>query len=203
MPLVVDWWLFTPAVLLLLFPGDRLMSPQVELLNFDRASHRSRSPKCSRWVYSRWLEPLRSFGGAFVLKVSLPLTTDLWHYVPQTEYSLFVGVLFLGMILQLFTRREEDALLAPIGYVVGLMFAIVPWPVALVGLIAGITSLFAFRQLQGFFGMAAVVVVAIGLLLEAPVIWMLPIVGVLLVPVIAGLTTGRTLEMPVPRDPEN
>ena len=51
--------------------------------------------------------------------------------------------------------------------------------------------------------MAAVVVVAIGLLLEAPVIWLLPTVGVLLVPVIAGLTTGRTLEMPIPRDPEN
>lgn len=51
--------------------------------------------------------------------------------------------------------------------------------------------------------MAAVVVIAIGLLLEAPVIWLLPTVGVLLVPVIAGLTTGRTLEMPIPRDPED
>ena len=98
----------------------------------------------------RSLEPLRGFGGAFVLKVSLPLTTDLWYYVPQTEYSLFIGVLFLGMILQLFTRREEDALLAPVGYAVGLLFAIVPWPVALVGSIAGVTSLFAFRQMQVF-----------------------------------------------------
>ena len=150
MPLVVDWWLFAPAVILLLFPGDRLMSPQVELLNFDRASHRSRSSKCPRWVYMRWLEPLRGFGGAFVLKVSLPLTSDLWHCVSQAEYSLFVGVLLLGMILQLFTRREEDALLASVGYAVGLLFALVPWPVALVGLIAGITSLFAFRQMQVF-----------------------------------------------------
>ena len=150
MPLVVDWWLFAPAVILLLFPGDRLMSPQVELLNFDRASHRSRSSKCPRWAYMRWLEPLRGFGGAFVLKVSLPLTSDLWHCVSQAEYSLFVGVLLLGMILQLFTRREEDALLASVGYAVGLLFALVPWPVALVGLIAGITSLFAFRQMQVF-----------------------------------------------------
>lgn len=196
--MTIEWALFVPAVILLLFPGDRLMSAQVELLSFDRMGNRSQAINRRRWVYVRWIEPLRGFGGAFVLKTSLPLTTDLWHFVPGLEYGLFLGVLGLGMIAQVLTRREEGVLLAPVGYALGVLFVLVPWPVAVVALISGITALFAFRQLHAFFGFAALLVGLVGLLFEIPVIWMMPAVGLLLIPVSVGLMSGRTLEMPVP-----
>lgn len=196
----IDWVLLVPALLLLLWPGDRLMASEVELLSFDRMGNRSEAINRRRWVYLRWLDPIRGFGGAFLLKISLPLTTDLWSYLPGMEYGVFVAVLGLGMISQLFTGREEGVLLAPVGYAVGILFVLVPWPAAAVAVISGITSLFAFRQIAAFFGFTAMVVGLVGMLFETPIIWLLPAVGALLIPVIAGLMTGRTLEIPVPAE---
>ncbi|MBT5900708.1 MAG: hypothetical protein HOH58_01205 [Opitutaceae bacterium] len=200
MELMVDWWLFVPAVLLLLFPGECLMSSDIELLSYDRMGNRSAAVKRRRWVYVRWLDPLRAFGGAFALKVSLPLTTDLWHYLPGKEYGVFVAILIVGMIVQLPTRREEGALLSPLGYAMGVMFAVVPWPVAGVGLIAGLTTLIAFRHFGSFFGFAAVGAALVGLLFQVAVIWLLPAVCLMLIPLIAALMTGRALEAPVPAE---
>lgn len=198
--MAIEWQLFLPALLLLLFPADRLMGSRVELLSFDRAGNRSAAVNRRRWMYVRWTEPLRALGGAFALKISLPLATDLWRFQAGDAYALFIAILVAGMILQLPTNREEGALLAPVGYAVGILFALLPWPLAGVGLIGGITSLFAFRQLNAFFGFAASVVGLVGLLFESPPMWLIPAVGLLFLPVLAGLLTGRTLEMPLPAD---
>lgn len=200
MQMVVDWWFFAPAALLLLFPGDWMMSSQVELLSYDRIGNRSAAVKRRRWVFVRWLDPLRGFGGAYALKISLPLTTDLWQYLPGKEYGVFVAILVVGMIAQLPTRREEGALLAPMGYAIGVLFALVPWPMAGVGLIAGLTTLIAFRQFGSFFGFAAVGAALVGLLFQVAVIWLLPAVCLMLIPLIAALMTGRSLEAPVPAE---
>lgn len=196
----IEWLLFAPALLLLLFPGDRLMSPRVELFSFDRGTNRSAVINRGRWMYVRWVEPLRSFGGAYALKLSLPLATDLWHYVSVEAYALFIGILLVGLIAQLPTHREEGALLAPVGYMVGLLFALLPWPMAAVGIVSGVTGLFAFRQLHGFFGFTGAVIGLVGLLFRHSPMWLIPAVGLLFVPVFAGLLTGRTLEMPLPAD---
>jgi len=200
MTMLIEWQLFLPALLLLLVPGDLLMSPRIELLSFDRAGNRSSAINRQRWVYVRWMEPVRGFGGAYLLQISLPLTTDLWDYLPGGAYGLFLGLLIAGVVAQLITRRAEGALLAPIGYVMGVVFALVPWPLAMVGLVSGITSIFAFRQLHAFFGFSAATVGLVGLLFESPVVWLVPAVGLLFMPLLAGLMTGRALEMPVPAD---
>ncbi|GAB5562620.1 MAG: hypothetical protein SynsKO_42670 [Synoicihabitans sp.] len=203
MEFMVDWWLFAPAALLLLFPGEWLMPSKIELLSFDRINNRSAPVNRRRWVYVRWLDPLRGFGGAYTLKVSLPLTTDLWFYVPGAEYGLFVAVLVAGTVAQLPTRREAGALLAPVGYTMGVMFGVVPWPMAGVGLIAGITTLFAFRQFGSFFGFAAVGAGLVGLLFEVAPLWLIPAVGLMFIPLIAALMTGRALEVPVPSEEQS
>jgi hypothetical protein len=195
--MTIEWVLFLPAAVLLLFPGNLFLPAGVEMLSFER--FRNASGK-SRWILLRCLDPVRAFGAAFALKVSLPLTSDMWAYVPGQEYGVLVGVLMAGVALQTFTLKEPDVLLSPTGYVVGVLFALVPWPVAGVALIAGITCLFAFRQFMPFFAMVAMVAAAIGVLFETPVIWVLPAVGLVFVPVVASLVTGRTLEIPVRED---
>lgn len=193
--MTIDWMLFSAAAVLLLAPSNALLPREVELLSFDRLRNRSTG---RRSVLTRWLDPLRGFGGAFLLKVSLPLTSDLWNYVPHLEYGVLVGVLVLGVVSQVYTRREVDAILAPMGYLTGVLFAMVSWPVALIALIAGITGMYAFRQFHAYLGLVAVVVTPVGLLLETPIIWLIPMVCLLLIPVLASLMTGRTLEVPVP-----
>lgn len=195
--MTIEWFLFLPAALLLLFPGNIFLPARVEMLSFER--FRNASGK-SRWILLRWLDPVRAFGAAFALKVSLPLTSDLWAYVPGPEYSVLVAVLMLGAALQTFTLKESDVLLSPTGYVVGVLFALVPWPVAGVALISGTTCMFAFRQFMPFFAIAGIVTAVIGVLFETPVIWLLPAVGLAFVPVVASLVTGRTLEIPVRED---
>lgn len=84
----IEWFLFVPALLLLLFPGDRLMGARTELFSFDRGNNRSASINRRRWMYVRWVEPARGFGGAYALKISLPLATELWHYASPQAYAL-------------------------------------------------------------------------------------------------------------------
>ncbi|MCC5023304.1 MAG: hypothetical protein J6386_11165 [Candidatus Synoicihabitans palmerolidicus] len=136
-----------------------------------------------------WLDPLR--GGAWWVKESLTLESVRWEFVPKVDYSLLVGV-----IAQLYTRREEGVLLAPLGWVLGATAALMPGEVALVSAIVSITGLFAFRNFFTFFMGGGLAVVFLGWVLGANVLWLGPTIGLYFVPLIAPFVTGKTLELP-------
>ncbi|MCF3649259.1 hypothetical protein [Synoicihabitans lomoniglobus] len=202
--MTIAWSLLVPGALLLLIPANSFLSTVVQLRTFDSFNNLDsrRHHRPWWWVPSLWLDPARGYLGALLVKISLTLTSDLWAYVPKPDYALLMVVLGLGIISQLYTRREEHVLLAPIGFVAGMLFALLTWPVALVGLIAGVTGLFAFRSFAAFFVTALVGVAGLGLLLGERPLWLVPAVVVCGLPIIASLITGSTLELPT-RDASN
>jgi hypothetical protein len=197
--MTIHWSLLVPGLLLLWFPADRLLSRAVQLRSFDcfQSLERSRRHRPWWWVPVLWLDPGRGFLGSWLLMRAFALEeAPGFSFVPVLPYGMAVGVLILAVLIQTFSRREEGVLLAPIGFVVGLVLAITSWPVAAVGLTMGLVGLFAFREFHAFFAVSLVAVAVLGFAFEVPPMWLLPAIGALALPVAAGVMTGRTLELP-------
>jgi hypothetical protein len=108
-----------------------------------------------------------------------------------------VAILGVAVLCQTLTRRDEGVLLAPIGFVAGVVAVLVPWPVALIGLAMAATGLFAFRQFHAFFSAGLATVACLGLVLDANIVLLVPALTALALPLVIGLLTRSTLELPV------
>lgn len=198
--MTIHWSLFVPGVVLLLYPADRLLSSLVELRSFDCFQNLENSPRYRPWwwVPVLWFDPLRGFlGTVLVQRAAAGITDVTWSVTPKPEYALFVAVIAVGVLCQTITRRgDAGILLAPIGFVAGVVTALAPLPVALIGIVTAALGLFAFRQFHAFFAFGLVAVGLLGVVLGAEMMWILPAVGVFALPIIAGLVTGSTLEVP-------
>ena len=197
--MTVDWISFVPAMLLLLFPADRLLSSTVQLRRFDAFYTLENSPRHRPWwwVPALWLDPLRGFAGTLLLGRALEISPAEWALAPLEPYVLMVTLLGLGVICQAVTWHEDvTVLLAPLGYVAGVVAALTTWPVALFGLTIGLIGLFAFRQFHAFFSSACVAVFLLGFALGGDPMGFGPATGALALPVAAALVCGRTLELP-------
>jgi hypothetical protein len=197
--MTIHWTLFVPGVLLLLYPADRLLSSLVELRSFDCFQNLENSPRYRPWwwVPVLWLDPLRGFLGTILVQRAAGITGVTWDLTPKPGYALFVAVIVVGVLCQTITRRgDTGVLLAPMGFVAGAVAALVPLPVALIGIVTAALGLFAFRQFHAFFAFGLMAVGLLGLVLGAGMMWIAPAVGVLSLPIVAGLVTGSTLEIP-------
>lgn len=198
--MTIQFGLFVPGLLLLVIPADRLLSAHIELRSFDcfRRLSGGRPFRPWWWVPALWLDPLRAFAGTWLLRSSLPLRFIEWELIAKPEYSLLLAILAFAVIAQTFTRRaDHGVLLAPVGFVSGIAAALTPWPVALIGVVTAFVGLFAFRQFHAFFGFGLVATALLGVILDGPMMWILPASGAFALPVMAGLVTSSTLEFPV------
>jgi hypothetical protein len=197
--MTIHWTLFVPGVLLLLYPADRLLSSLVELRSFDCFQNLENSQRYRPWwwVPVLWLDPLRGFLGTILVQHAAGITDVTWELTPKSEYALFVAVIAVGVLCQTITRRgDAGVLLAPIGFVAGAVTALAPLAVASIGIVTAALGLFAFRQFHAFFAFGLMAVGLLGLVLGAGMMWIAPAVGVLSLPIVAGLVTGSTLEIP-------
>lgn len=198
--ITTHWDLLAPALLLLWFPADRLLSSSVRLRSLETFTTLERSPQRLPWwcVPALWLDPIRAFGGTLLLEqaLALDLTDARWALLPKASYSIVNAVLAIAVLIQMFTRRREEVMLAPIGFVGGVVAALVAWPVALIAFSMAIAGVFAFRQFHAFFWIGFVMVALLGFLLRSEIAWLATGLGVLALPLAATLVTGRTLELP-------
>ena len=197
--MTIHWSLFLPGVLLLLFPADRLLSSRIELRSFGCFQSLENSPRYRPWwwVPVLWVDPIRALLGAFLLQHALELETMTPDFTGQAGYGLLLGTLALAVMCQTFTSRGNPAvLLAPMGFVSGLVAALTPWPVALIAIVTAVLGLFAFRQFHAFFGTGFAAVALLGFVLKADVEWIAPAVGAFALPIATGFLTGRALELP-------
>ena len=191
-----------PAVLLLLFPADRLLSANVQLRTFESFRSLENSPRHRPWwwVTALWLDPIRGFVGTLLLKTAFALTQGKWTLRQEPTYWLLVGILGTAVLCQSYTRRDHEVLLAPMGFVGGIVLALIPLAVAVIGLATAVMSLFAFRRFHAFFTVGLAMIGLLGALLDTHFMWLAPAGLVLIVPLALGAIAGRTLELPTRND---
>ncbi|MFI5356347.1 MAG: hypothetical protein ACHQ4G_03330 [Opitutales bacterium] len=197
-----DWGWFLTGLVLLFFPADRLLSAQVSVRGAESFQSLQNSPRRRPWwwVPALWLDPVRGLLGTWLVRRGCVLTMHAGVPEPKSAYAVMLAVLFVAVLVQLPTRRSQEILLAPIGFMAGMVGILVPLPVAVIGLAAALGSLFAFRAFSAFFTAGLAVVAVLGLVLQAPLCWLLPAVGLLAVPVLAALLSQRSLELPTRSD---
>jgi hypothetical protein len=191
------------GLLLLLFPADRLLSSSVELRTFGcfRRLDHSPGPRPWWWVPILWFDPVRAFVGAWLITWPLPARDVEWAALPKTACGLTIALLAAGVLCQLFTRRDRTVLLAPMGFVAGVVVALVPWHVAALGLTIAVTAMLAFRQFQVFFIAGFLTIGVLGFVLKAEIPWLLSALAMLALPIAASVAMERTLEIPAWRAP--
>ena len=196
--MTIYWGMFLPGLLLLFYPADRLLSSVVQLRSFDcfQSLENSARHRPWWWVPILWIDPLRGLAGTLLLKQALGLNSPYWDSTPLPGYCLLLGLLVPAIWGQTHTRREEQVMLAPLGFVFGIVGALTSWPVALLGLIMALTGLFAFRQFHAFFAMGLAAVALVGFVMEINPHWLVPAVIVVGLPIMISIITGRTLEVP-------
>lgn len=195
-------FLLLPAVLLLLWPADRLLSKRVELRSIDSFRSLNTSPRFRPWwwVPLLWLDPVRAFAGAWLLRRALNAGSLENDFVFRGAYVLLLLVLAAGLTLQLFTRREPGVLLAPLGYTVGIAVTLTTWPVVLVGTLAALTALLALRALPAFFAGGLVITAVVGLAFQVGPAGLVPAVCVFALPLLLTGLTRRIMELPCRND---
>ena len=196
--ITVDWSLFVPGVLLLLIPADVLLSAKVELRTLESFRTLENSPRRRPWwwVPVLWIDPLRAWAGAWLLRQGLGLAGGEWDLTPATEYGLLLAILVAAVIGQTLTRRGDEMLIAPVGFAVGVVVALTSWSVVLFAMALAVSAALALRQLHVFFSVGALTVCGFGLAAKQEAAWVLPATAMLLLPLAAAVTAGRSLALP-------
>lgn len=200
--MTIQWSLFAPGLLLLLLPADRLLSAKVELRSFDSFQTLHQSPRFRPWwwVPVLWVDPLRGLAGTLLLKNALSIGSVDALLAANPAFWLMSGILVGAVACQMICRRAPDVLLAPIGFMMGVVFALAPWPVALIGVATGMVALFGLRRFDAFFSAALPGVILSGLALEAGMMGLAPALAALSLPIIAAFLTRSTFELPARND---
>lgn len=194
----INWALFLPSILLLLFPADKMFSVHVELRSFDCLSGLGRrNRRCQWWsLAGLWLDPLRGFAGAWLLIHAFDLAATSWNLMPKVGFAMAVSILVLAALSQTFTRRDSGVLLAPIGFVCGTAIALVPGYTPLFGLAMALVAMFGFRQFNAFFLVGTLAFPLFGFVFQAQVGMICAATMMFLLPLLAGMLTGSELEIP-------
>ncbi|ACB76829.1 hypothetical protein [Opitutus terrae] len=201
--MTLHWVPLVPALLLLLFPADRLLSARVELRSFDCFNSLDNSPRHRPWwwVPALWVDPFRGFAGTWLLIAALGLDVGFWSLLPKDGYGVLLAILGLSIFSQTITRRGgRGVLLAPIGFVAGLVAALTPWSLALPALAGAVLGLFGFRRFGAFFTCGALALPLLGMAFGTEPFWMVPAASALALPALAAAVSGSTLELPTRND---
>jgi len=197
----IHWALFIPALLLLFYPLDSWLRGQISLRDFEHVNRQRRPDAPHTWWRAPyfWIDPVRAFIGAWLLRHSWeiePPLPGLWRHLPLLA-SLIVLSLSIGA--QMHTRRDDDALFAPIGYSAGVVFALLPPQIAILVVILAGACLVGFRGWSAFFISGAIGAGAMGYMILRMDYWMVVTVVLLMEPSLLSLLVRRKLRLPVMR----
>ncbi len=195
----LNWVYFVPALLLLFYPtGDHGSSSRLRFCDYeDIRYNRGGSAEASWRQLWLWIDPLRAFAGAWLLRnawVTVGPLEGAWIHVPLVATF---ALLALALGMQMHTRRDDTVLLAPMGYSIGLAFAILPPQIAALVIVSAVACTMGFRGWWAFYFFGAAAAAVFGYLILRVNLWMAGSVALLLEPLLLALMLKRSLAFPV------
>lgn len=196
----LNWWMFLPALLLVFFPLDAVLPKRLKFREFDHLDFGEdswcRSPE-AWWLPAVWLDPLRAFAGAWLLRHAWEIDKFLGGVARHAPLVASALILAVALGVQLHTRRNRGMLFAPIGYVIGLWFGLLLSPVAVLAMVVGVGCVVAFRSWSAFFVFGAIGAGVIGYLIMRLNPWLLVSVALSILPWFVSAITQRALIFPL------
>ncbi len=194
--MVINWGLFLPAFILLLYPLERLLPATMKCRSYENLvdpafRHRRR---WWRWQPELWMDVVRIAVGVWFVKFSITAV--------QAEAEKFVTpvlglVLAMALCVQMFTRRKEDTVLAPLGYLLAVSLVLLPVPVALSVFALAVVAMGALQDFMAFFVAGAMAAAVLGYFLGGGMLTAALLAGLYFLPALISMMTRRKLLLAV------
>jgi len=143
-----------------------------------------------------WLDPFRGYLGAWLLISALGLTPSSWEMMPKLGLSVLLGVICLSALSQTLSRRDHGVVLAPIGFVSGVVVAIVPGVAPFICLAIALLAMFGFRQFYAFFAIGVIALPLLGFVFASSFGLIAAALPMFFVPLMVGMLTHSSFEIP-------
>lgn len=195
----ISWLHLFPALVLLWFPIIRALESGTRLRTYEslRKMEVNTKRKPWWWLPLLWLDPFRAGGGAILLTLSFLPPEKAKGLARLLPIIAPVVILAIGVIIQTRPRRSDDEItIAPILFLLGIVFGLLPLKVALPAMILATTSMVSFRTWASFFYVGAAAVMGLGYFFMGKNLWMLGTVALLGLPIMVNLTRGSFLAHP-------
>ena len=194
--MTIAWGIFLPSVVLLYYPAERIMPASQKLRTYSQLSDPAQRHRHSwwRWQPVLWADALRIAAAVWLLDFSI---------APETGESnalavvLLGGLLMLGLIPHMVTRRKPDAMFAPLGYVLAVLFILLPLSAALPAAVLGIVGLMAIRDFTAFFIGGGIASVLLGYLLGGSLVTSCLVAAIFALPFVVSAMFRCKLVLPV------
>lgn len=198
--MTIHWLFFATALALLFFPMETWIRGEFRMRDYESVRNDKSKGRRSWWRQPEiQLDPLRAFAGAWLIKHSWsidPLVTGVWSLLPIVATC---AICAMATIVQMHSRQYDDAFFAPIGFVAGVICALLPPQVAVLVVASSIAYMMAFRGWASFFVCGAATTAIFGYMILKRDFWMIGSVGVMATPLILSFFTGRRLFLPTRR----
>ncbi len=155
------------GVCLLVIPAGLLSRRQLKVASLPELTERSRH----RFGWLHWVnlvDLLRAWSGLHLVRHAFTLIDPAASSTLLTLVTTAIAALAGLGLQQVFHSAEEDDLVAPVAYAIGLTLAFIPPMVALLALPLGLVAALGLRSLGSGFTLAAAATAALGLLFRLP-----------------------------------
>jgi len=194
--LVVEWWKFFAALVLLLTPVALLEGPRVHFRDIDRDWDRHWTQILSLWLH--YFDFARAAIGTWLLLSALHPVVPAHGLARYAPLLLQGSIRVLAVFLQTVWCREEDSVNAPFAFVTGLILTGVSPLAATIALALAIPLAAGARSPVAFFPLLSIVFTGASFLFGGKGLFVQSIVGAAapFVPWLWSLLFRRSLVIP-------
>jgi len=194
--MIIAWGILLPSVVLLYYPAERIIPFGHKLRTYSQLSDPAQRHRHSwwRWQPALWADALRIAAAVWLLDFSIVAEAGESRALAVVTLG---GLLMLGLIPQMVTRRKPDAMFAPAGYVLAVLFVLLPLSAALPTAVLGIVGLMALRDFTALFLVGGLMSVLLGYLLGGSVVTSCMVAAIFALPAIVSAMFRCKLVLPV------
>lgn len=203
----VSWGFLIGGLVLLFLPTQRLLPKGVVFRVLEQTPPRGRGRFPWWWTSAVWLEPVLGFAGAWLLRnfsfeaVPVPEPRFPGQDVPSgltmaLPVLLCYAAIGVAVISHLPVWKDRRACIAPLGFMAGALFGLLPVNVAAIALVIAACGLGGFRHFGATFLLGAPALAAAGLLFKMPKIEVGLAAVLMLLPFVFSVATYRVITFP-------
>ncbi len=196
--MIIHWGYLLAGLFFAWLPGKLLRNSTCRYFQCEQLNRRlaDKGRRRRRWwkLPAVWIDPIRGYMAVTLLQEGIqrdPLKSAM------PVLALTVLILTIGVTVQCAGSRERSHLVAPVGYLAGMLVAWLPWEVSVPALIFGAASAVAFRRWEAGFLTGGAFTLVLGYFfmgLGIPLLWS---AGIYVWPVVLALFMQRKLVLAV------
>ncbi len=200
--MIISWGYLLAGLFFAWLPSSILRGPNCRNFQCEQLNRRlaDKNRRHRRWWKSPavWIDPIRGYVAVIMLAKALLPVAHATGLAANLPLILKLTILSIGVTIQTRGSREKSQLVAPAGYLTGLLLAWLIPGVSIPCVILGASSAIAFRRWEAGFIVGSIATLTIGYFfmggMKIELAW---VAGIYMWPVVLAWFLNRKLVLPV------